>query len=85
MQYVAGQLNLSANYLSDLLRNLTGQNAQQYIQNYIIEKAKELLSTSKMSVSEVAYELGFGYSQSFSKLFKKITHLTPLEYRQSFN
>lgn len=85
VQYVAGQLNLSANYLSDLLRNLTGKNAQQYIQNYIIEKAKELLSTSKMSVSEVAYELGFGYSQSFSKLFKKITQLTPLEYRQSFN
>jgi len=85
VQYVAEQLNLSSNYLSDLLRNTTGQNTQQYIQHYLIEKAKELLSTSKMNVSEIAYQLGFEYPQSFSKLFKKVTRQTPLEYRQSFN
>ncbi len=85
VQFIAAQLNLSPNYLSDLLRNTTGQNAQQYLQHHLIEKAKELLSTSKMTVSEIAYQLGFAYSQSFSKLFKKSTNQTPLEYRQSFN
>lgn len=85
VQFFSSQLNLSPGYLSDLLRNTTGQNAQQYIQHRLIEKAKELLSTSQMTVSEIAYELGFEYSQSFSKLFKKVTHQTPLQYRQSFN
>lgn len=82
---IAEEVNLSPSYLSDLLRNTTGQNAQQYIQNHVIEKAKELLTTTNFSVSEIAYQLGFEYSQSFSKLFKKNTRQTPLEYRQSFN
>ncbi len=85
VQFIANEVNLSPNYLSDLLRNTTGQNAQQYIQNYLIEKAKELLTTTHFSISEIAYQLGFEYSQSFSKLFKKSTSQTPLEYRQSFN
>ena len=85
VQFIANEVNLSPNYLSDLLRNTTGQNAQQYIQNHLIEKAKELLTTTNCSISEVAYRLGFEYSQSFSKLFKKSTSQTPLEYRQSFN
>lgn len=85
VQFIASQLHLSPNYLSDLLRNTTGQNAQQYIQHYLIEKAKELLTTSNSSVSEIAYQLGFEYSQSFSKLFKKLTNQTPLAFRQSFN
>lgn len=85
VQFVAGELNLSASYLSDLLRNTIGQNAQQYIQHYLIEKAKELLTTSNLTVTEIAYQLGFEYSQSFSKLFKKNTNQTPLAYRQSFN
>jgi AraC-like DNA-binding protein len=85
VQDIADKINLSPSYLSDLLRNTTGQNAQQYIQNHLIERAKELLSTTNLSVSEIAYQLGFEYSQSFSKLFKKNTKQTPLEYRQSFN
>lgn len=85
VRFVASELGVSPNYLSDLLRNITGKNAQQYIQDHLIEKAKELLSTSGMTVSEIAYQLGFGYSQSFSKLFKKITSQTPLQYRQSLN
>lgn len=85
VQFIASQLNLSPNYLSDLLKNATGQTAQQYIQHYVIEKAKEMLSTSRMTVSEIAYELGFEYSQSFNKLFKKVTSQTPLQYRKSFN
>ncbi len=68
-----------------MLRSLTGQNAQQHIHNKLIEKAKEKLSTTSLSVSEVAYEFGFEHPQSFSKLFKTKTNLSPLEFRQSFN
>lgn len=85
VQYLADQLNLSPNYLSDMLRNLTGQNAQQHIRNRLIEKAKEILSTTQLSVSEIAYALGFEHAQSFSRLFKSKTKQTPLEFRQSFN
>ncbi|HNA93450.1 MAG TPA: helix-turn-helix domain-containing protein, partial [Saprospiraceae bacterium] len=76
---------VSANYLNDMLKSLTGQTTQQHIHNYIIDKAKELLSTTNLSVSEIAFELGFEYSQSFNKLFKNKTQQTPLEYRQSLN
>lgn len=82
---VADKLNVSPNYLSDMLRTLTGQNAQQHIHNKLIEKAKEALSTTSLSVGEIAYRLGFEHSQSFSKLFKNKTNVSPLEFRNSFN
>jgi AraC family transcriptional activator of pobA len=85
VHYLAETLNLSPSYLSDMLRSLTGQNAQQHIHQKLIEKAKEKLSTTSLSVSEVAYALGFEHSQSFSKLFKTKTKLSPLEFRRSFN
>ena len=85
VQYLARHLNISASYLSDMLRSLTGQSAQQHIHNKLIEKAKEKLSATSLSVSEVAYQLGFEHSQSFSKLFKIKTTLSPLEFRKSFN
>ena len=85
VQYLAGHLNISPGYLSDMLRSLTGQNTQQHIHNKLIEKEKEKLSTSNLSISEIAYELGSEHSQSFSKLFKTKTKLSPLEFRQSFN
>lgn len=85
VQYIADQLNLSPIYLSDLLKNLTGLTAQQHIHEKLIEKAKELLSTTNLTVSEIAYQLGFEFPQSFNKLFKKKTDLTPLKYKQSFN
>ena len=85
VQYLSQELNISSNYLSDLLRNITGLNTQQYIQNHIIEKSKQLLAGSTLSVNEIAYSLGFEYPQSFSKLFKKKTNITPLQFRQSFN
>ncbi|GGH66305.1 AraC-like DNA-binding protein [Filimonas zeae] len=81
---VAAQLNVSPDYLSDMLRSHTGQNTQQHIHNRLIEKAKEILSTSRLSVAEVAYQLGFEHPQSFHKLFKKKTNYSPLEYRQLF-
>jgi len=85
VQYLSEHLNLSPGYLSDMLRSLIGQNAQQYIHNKLIEKAKEKLSTTNLTVSEVAYGLGFGHSQSFSKLFKTKTSLSPLQFRKAFN
>lgn len=85
VQYFSNELNMSANYLSDMLRSLTGQSTQQHIQDQLIEKAKHILASTNMTVSEVAYALGFEYPQSFSKLFKNKTNFTPLEFRQSFN
>jgi AraC family transcriptional activator of pobA len=84
VQYLAERMNLSPNYLSDLLRVHTGQNTQQHIHEKLIGKAKEKLSTSNLSVSEIAYELGFEHAQSFSTLFKKKTRFSPLEFRQAF-
>lgn len=84
VQYIAGQMNLSANYLSDLLRVHTGQNTQQHIHEKLIDKAKERLSTTNLSVSEIAFALGFEHAQSFSTLFRKKTQLSPLKFRQNF-
>jgi AraC-like DNA-binding protein len=85
VQRIAELMNLSPNYLSDLLRMHTGQNTQQHIHERLIEKAKEKLSTTNLSVSEIAYALGFEHAQSFSTLFKKKTSLSPLQFRQAFN
>ena len=82
---IAEGLNVSPNYLSGLLKVLTGQSTQQHIHDKLIEKAKEKLSTTDLSVTEIAYELGFGHPQSFSKLFKTRTNLSPSEFRRSFN
>jgi AraC-like DNA-binding protein len=85
VQSVAEKLNVSPSYLTGLLKALTGQSTQQHIHEKLIEKAKEKLSTTDLSVSEIAYELGFEHSQSFSKLFKAKTNISPIEFRQSFN
>jgi len=85
VQYFADALNISAKYLSSLLKQLTGQTMQQIIHEKLIEKAKEKLSTTRLSVSEIAYQLGFEHPQSFNKLFKSKTKHSPLDFRQSFN
>lgn len=85
VEKLATELNVSSFYLSDMLRSLTGQNTQQHIHNKLIEKAKEALTTTNLTVSEIAYQFGFEYPQSFSKLFKSKTSLTPIEYRHSYN
>lgn len=85
VQNAAKEMNLSPSYLSDLLRVHTGQNTQQHIHEKLISKAKEKLSNTQLSVSEIAYTLGFEHAQSFSTLFKTKTKQTPLEYRKSFN
>lgn len=85
VQFVADKLNISPNYLSSLLKVLTGRNTQQHIQDKMIDKAKQIISTTELSVSEISYELGFEHPQSFSRLFKAKTGLSPLAFRQSFN
>ncbi|MFT3979497.1 MAG: helix-turn-helix domain-containing protein [Ferruginibacter sp.] len=85
VQYLSERLNISASYLSDMLRSLTGQNTQQHIHNKLVEKAKELITTTPLTVAEIAYQLGFEHPQSFSKFFKTKVKISPLEFRQSFN
>lgn len=85
VQYFASRLNISHKYLASLLKQLTGQTTQQHIHDKLIDRAKEKLSTTELSVSEIAYELGFEHSQSFSKLFRSKTNQSPLEFRAGFN
>ncbi|RFM31086.1 helix-turn-helix domain-containing protein [Chitinophaga silvisoli] len=82
---VAHHLQVSPRYLSDMLRSLTGQNAQQHIHDRLIERAKTVLSTTNLTVAEIAYQLGFEHPQSFNKLFKRHTNLSPTIFRKSFN
>ncbi|WP_245365489.1 helix-turn-helix domain-containing protein [Chryseobacterium scophthalmum] len=85
VQYISDKLNISPGYLSDVLRSLIGKNTQQYIREKLTEKGKERLTNTNFTVSQIAYELGFEHPQSFSKMFKTATGLTPLEFRTSFN
>ncbi|MNT35394.1 HTH-type transcriptional regulator YesS [compost metagenome] len=85
VEYLAESLNVSARYLSDLLRSVTGKNTQQHIHDKLIEEAKEKLTATSLSVAEIAYKLGFEHPQSFNKLFKKKTNVSPLAFRQLFN
>ena len=85
VQYLSEKFNMSPQYMRSLLKTLTGQTTQQHIHEKLIDKAKEKLSTTELSISEIAYELGFEHSQSFSKLFKAKTDISPLEFRKSFN
>lgn len=85
VDYLGNQLNLSPRYLSDMLRSLTGQNAQQHIHEKLIEKAKEYLTATNLSIAEIAYQLGFEHPQSFNKLFKNKTNQTPVQFKQTFH
>jgi len=85
VQYISDHLNVSPTYLRSLLKTLTGLNTQQHIHEKLIEKAKEKLSTTDLTVSEIAYELGFEHMQSFSKLFKEKANQSPLAFRAGFN
>lgn len=85
VQWVADQINLSPNYLSNLLKTFTGQSTQQHIHDKILELAKEQLSTTYQPISSIAYNLGFENPASFTRLFKSKTDLSPLDFRRRFN
>lgn len=82
VKYFADRVFLSPNYFGDLIKKETGKTAQEYIQNKLIGVAKELIAGTDKSVSEIAYELGFQYSQHFNRIFKKNVGYTPGEYRK---
>jgi AraC-like DNA-binding protein len=81
VKHCAEAMHLSANYFGDLLKNETGRNAQEHIHYFLMEQAKNLLISSEKRINEIAYDLGFEYPQSFSKLFKNKVGLSPTEYR----
>lgn len=81
VQYLANELNLSSNYLSDLLKKETGKTAQEHIHLFVIDKAKNILLNSGIAISEIGYSLGFEYPQHFSNLFKSKTGMSPSEFR----
>lgn len=85
VKYLSDQLKVSPRYLGDMLRSVTGLNTQQHIHLKLIEKAKEKLSATHLTVSEIAYELGFEHPQSFSKFFRSKTNSSPLEFKLTFN
>lgn len=79
--YCADELHLSANYFGDLIKKETGKSAQEYIQNKIIDLAKNQILDNTKTVNEIAYELGFKYPQHFSRLFKQRVGQTPNEFK----
>lgn len=85
VQMCASEACLSPNYFGDLIKKELGKTAQEYIQLYVIGRAKELIAEKVMNVSEVAYELGFKYPHHLTRVFKKVTGMTPNEYRQTVN
>jgi len=80
--YFGKKMNMSTNYLSDLLKKETGKGIKEHVDGYVIEKAKRNLLNSNKKVNEIAYGLGFDYPQSFTRLFKKKTGMSPVEYRK---
>ena len=85
VENISKELHLSSTYLSSVLKAITGMSTQQHIHNKLIEKAKEQLSTTTLSINEIAYNLGFEYPTSFNKLFKSKTEMSPMEFRKTFN
>lgn len=79
--YFANELHLSANYFGDLVKKETGKTAQEYIQEKVIDMAKERIFDMDKSIAEVAYQLGFKYPQHFTRLFKQKTGISPTTYR----
>ncbi|WP_342648491.1 helix-turn-helix transcriptional regulator [Mucilaginibacter sp. CSA2-8R] len=79
---LAVYLNVSQRYLSDMLRTLTGKTTQQYIHLLIIDQAKQMLNQKALTTAEIAYQLGFEHPQSFNKLFKQKTGLSPAMFKQ---
>lgn len=85
VQFLSDQLNISPGYLSDVLRSVTGKSTQHYIREKLTEKAKERLTSTGLTVGEIAYELGFEHPQSFSKMFRAQTGLSPVEFRKNIS
>jgi len=84
VQHLAGDLFLSTRYLSDVLKQETGKNAMEHIHMYLITEAKNQLLSSEENVSGIAYRLGFESPSYFTRLFKKVVGLTPVQYKEQY-
>lgn len=82
VKYFADKVCLSPNYFGDLVKKETGKSAQEYIQFVLTERAKELISQTDMTMSQVAYSLGFRYPQHFGRMFKRVVGVSPLQFRE---
>lgn len=80
--WCASHLNVTPAYLSDAIKRDTGRTPQEMIHAYLVEVASAHLRDTEQSVSEIAYELGFTYPNHFTRLFRKVSGKTPLEYRR---
>ncbi len=83
VQYCAEQVFLSPNYFGDLIKKETGKSPREYIQQAVVDRAKEMLMEGRLSVSEIAYKLGFSYPHHLNRMFKKVTSMTPNEFRKT--
>lgn len=81
--YCGKELGISPNYLSDLLKKETGKTAKEHIQQFVVETAKNKLLGTNLSISNIAFDLGFDYPAHFTKLFKSATNFSPSEFRNS--
>lgn len=81
---IASKLYLSPHYLSDTLKKLTGRTVQQYLQEHLLQRAKDLLATTTLPISDISFQLGFSYIQSFSKFFKSKTGASPQQFRHHY-
>ncbi len=82
LDYFSGKMHLSPNYLSDLLKKITGFSAKDHINKFVLNKAKSLLLSENDTINEVAINLGFNYPHYFVRFFKSKTGITPNRYRQ---
>lgn len=85
VRYFADKVHLSPNYFGDLVKKETGHSPQEYVQLRLVDLAKEQIAGTELTMSEIAYALGFQYPQHFSRFFKKHTGVTPNEYRAAAN
>lgn len=82
VKFCANQVNLSPNYLSDLLKKETGKNTKEHIDYYLINKAKKMLLGTSLNINEIAYDLGFEQPKSFTRLFKRKEGISPNSFRK---
>ena len=82
VQYCASKLSLTPNYFGDIIKRICGISAKEHIQQVTISQVKKLLMDSSLSISEVAYKSGFKYPHHLSRVFKKMTGVSPFDYRK---
>lgn len=81
--FCARELNISANYLGDLVRKQTGYSALDYIQRFVVNEVKRQLVRTTLTINQIAYNLGFKYPHHLTRMFRRIVGLTPSEFRES--